>query len=297
MLSNETLWQGALAWIGDVRCDCRESGFGQDEVSPRPAVVYPRWGTFVHQAGGRSTVADPGHALFFNGGEPYRVRHPAPGGDRCTVVVPAEAVLEELASAGLMGEVAGIPRFPLRVVATQRREDLVQRRLVDGLRAGALGRLEVEEETLGLLEGTLACGVGVRRTAERMATRRRHRLLAERVRELIACDPGRELPLASIARAVGCSPYHLTRVFRAHVGVPVHRYQNRLRLRLALERISTDGQDLTEVALDLGFYDHSHFTNAFRRELRCRPSDWRRRDSGGSSRPGPLPSGPVVGGG
>ena len=35
----------------------------------------------------------------------------------------------------------------------------------------------------------------------------------------------------------------------------------------AITAYVADGEDLTRVALACGFYDHSHFTNAFRREF------------------------------
>jgi AraC-like DNA-binding protein len=78
---------------------------------------------------------------------------------------------------------------------------------------------------------------------------------------------------------VHASPFHLARVFRERAGVPVHRYLTRLRLRAALERLSDGADDLTALALDLGFSSHSHFTDAFRREFGRSPSDVR-RDAG-----------------
>lgn len=55
-----------------------------------------------------------------------------------------------------------------------------------------------------------------------------------------------------------------------------------LRVRTALERLRDEGQDnLTELALDLGFYDHSHFTHVSRQEVASIPSVWcqQRRNS------------------
>lgn len=46
-------------------------------------------------------------------------------------------------------------------------------------------------------------------------------------------------------------------------GVPLYRYQLRLRLARALDLISGDA-DLTQIALELGFSNHSHFSSAFR---------------------------------
>jgi AraC family transcriptional regulator len=59
----------------------------------------------------------------------------------------------------------------------------------------------------------------------------------------------------------------------------LQRHLNRLRLREALSRVA-DGEDLTRVALAAGFYDHSHFANAFRREFGVSPSEMRRESFG-----------------
>jgi AraC-like DNA-binding protein len=72
---------------------------------------------------------------------------------------------------------------------------------------------------------------------------------------------------------VGASPFHLSRIFTAEVGVPIHRYLVRLRLRLALELMSQRPRDLSWVALEAGFASHSHFTAAFRAEYGVPPSE------------------------
>lgn len=46
----------------------------------------------------------------------------------------------------------------------------------------------------------------------------------------------------------------------------------RLRARAAAECLARGAQDLTALALDWGYTDHSHFTNAFRREWGVPPS-------------------------
>ena len=83
------------------------------------------------------------------------------------------------------------------------------------------------------------------------------------------------LTLSEIGKEVACSPYHLARLFRREVGLPLHGYLNRLRLRAALERLTDGGARLIDIALDLGFSSHGHFTDAFRREFGLSPSAFR----------------------
>jgi AraC-like DNA-binding protein len=64
---------------------------------------------------------------------------------------------------------------------------------------------------------------------------------------------------------------YLTQLFQQIEGIPLYRYQLRLRLARALDRLDrTD--DLTALALELGFSSHSHFTAAFRRTYGASPS-------------------------
>ena len=53
-----------------------------------------------------------------------------------------------------------------------------------------------------------------------------------------------------------------------------------MRLRTALERAADPGADLTDLALDLGYSSHSHFTAAFRKAFGVTPSAFRRKATG-----------------
>ena len=66
-----------------------------------------------------------------------------------------------------------------------------------------------------------------------------------------------------------------SRVFPQVAGLSLRAYVARLRARAAAERLTRGVRDLTRLALDLGYADHSHFTNAFRREWGVPPSVFR----------------------
>jgi len=77
-----------------------------------------------------------------------------------------------------------------------------------------------------------------------------------------------------VARAVDASPAYLTDVFRCCEGLPLYRYVLQARLARALVELP-HADDLTALALDLGFSSHSHFTAAFRRAFAFTPSQFR----------------------
>jgi AraC-like DNA-binding protein len=134
----------------------------------------------------------------------------------------------------------------------------------------------VEETVLGLLGDVLDSGYrfwGSRTEPQP----RSHRPLeiAEAARSVLSERLGEPLRLSGIAAAVGVSTFHLCRAFRAATGETLHAYRNRMRLQAALERLD-DGESLTEVALDLGYSSHSHFSAAFRELFGVAPSQVRR---------------------
>ena len=91
--------------------------------------------------------------------------------------------------------------------------------------------------------------------------------LADRAKLVLASDPARRWTLAAIAAEVGHSPVYLTQVFQQVEGLPLYRYQLRLRLARALELLP-QYDDITSLSLDLGFYSHSHFSTAFAKGVR-----------------------------
>src|SRR5205814_8374557 len=106
----------------------------------------------------------------------------------------------------------------------------------------------------------------------RPETRKAHRALVYATRVVLAKRLREKVTLDGLARAVFSSPFHLARIFRRETGMSLHTQQNRLRLRRALQDIADGARDLTELALDLGFSSHAHFTHAFTREFGHAPS-------------------------
>src|ERR1700754_3631911 len=100
---------------------------------------------------------------------------------------------------------------------------------------------------------------------------RRPEQMADQVKMLLSADPWRRWTLATIAEEVSVTPVYLTDIFRRVEGVPLYRYHLRLRLAQALSVVA-DYDDLTKLALDLGFNSHSHFTAAFKRTYHQTPS-------------------------
>jgi transcriptional regulator GlxA family with amidase domain len=68
-----------------------------------------------------------------------------------------------------------------------------------------------------------------------------------------------------LARMHNIAPRTLQRLFRRYVGVGPKWVLKRLRIHQAAERLTAaNPTGWTELALDLGYYDHAHFIRDFR---------------------------------
>jgi AraC-like DNA-binding protein len=130
--------------------------------------------------------------------------------------------------------------------------------------------LYVEETIIGLLARVIEDAY----TEAPGSVPRRHlaaEALAHDACELLGRRFTEPMTLAEIAAAIGTSPFHLCRSFRRATGTTLHEYRNQLRLRSALDRLEA-ADDLSQLALELGYSSHSHFTAAFRRSFGFTPS-------------------------
>jgi transcriptional regulator GlxA family with amidase domain len=69
----------------------------------------------------------------------------------------------------------------------------------------------------------------------------------------------------------------LERRFRSAFGISPLQYQRKLRMHQACELLVTTDRAITEIAHDLGYSDHSHFTREFRRSHDLPPLAYRQR--------------------
>lgn len=125
----------------------------------------------------------------------------------------------------------------------------------------------------------------------------------ERAKAYLARRLDEPLDLEAVARAAHCSRFHLCRLFKRETGTTLSRYLHTQRLDEALARLADNRTRLSDLAADLGYASHSHFTAAFRREFGRTPSELRSARPSADPRPDtrprrsvaadPLPCGPA----
>jgi AraC family transcriptional regulator len=254
--------------IHDVCCQgsCRHQS--AEECTAATQVVFPYRGVYVRHLGQHQAVAEANQVLFFNATEGYRVSHPVRGGDASLTLVIGEEQLRELAPPALLRGGAALAFRQQRLRIDARAQVLVAL-LRHSLREKIAEPLEAEGLALTLIQRAL----GPRTTHAAGASAGTQRLV-DRVKLVLASDVGRRWTLAEIAAEVRGSPVYLTQVFQQVEGLPLYRYQLRLRLARALDLIG-QYDDLTALSLDLGFSSHSHFSASFRQMYGRSPSEFR----------------------
>ncbi len=223
-------------------------------VTTRRQLAITYSGAFEFQVGRSLSWVDPTRLLFADADQEFADHHIVPGvGHRSVILSPDASVLDELSPDSSAAFSDRLRACPLRVQMLAQ----MLRRSTDDLAS----------EELGL--AILVAGLGEQRRVaihDPVSVRKAKALLHD------SHEP--RWTLTDVAHQVGVTPIHLTQAFKRSEGQPLYRYQTQLRLGRALAELP-ERDDITDLALDLGFSSHSHFTAAFRSALGMTPSAYR----------------------
>ncbi len=109
---------------------------------------------------------------------------------------------------------------------------------------------------------------------EDLFCQRQKRQNQERVQKVIATlkqELSATLSLEEIGRRVGCSHFHLSRIFSQEMGKSIFQCLRDLRMERAAELLREGRLNVTQVALEVGYSSPSHFSTAFHAAFGCCP--------------------------
>jgi AraC family transcriptional regulator len=217
-----------------------------------------------HSRGGDACA--PWTVRFIPAGEPHENYFPA--GARCVGVELfrpiVELAREEGAVLGTFGEISSpsAPALGARLHDEFQRKDDVSALAVEAL----------------LLE-LLLSGVSANRLRRGPTP-----AWLLRVREMIYENGTSHLTLAELSRCAGRHPVQVSRQFRHHFGRTISEYVRQVRIARAQILLTGWNLSVADIALDSGFADQSHFTNAFRRMTGMPPHRYRLKNSKAAAR-------------
>lgn len=228
----------------------------------RAQIALPIAGLFAWEVGRKRELIDANTALFIESGQEFAETHPLKGaGHASALVEPTPGALDEIQRSRPFGAVSPFNRVALPASA---RSQLIAHRLL-GLSPSQLQSAGDELIITFLLE-LFGC--------EGHANVRQPKPIVARAKAYIHGLGGERLALEKAAQEIGVTPIYLTQAFKACEGIPLYRYHLNVRLSQALCRLGF-ASSITDLALELGFSSHSHFSAAFVARYGLSPSDYR----------------------
>lgn len=273
----QSLFQGSLLNVRHWRCLHDTWTLQRERCYAGDVLTLIDVGCFVIHGSAGSAVIDPTCLVLQPARVPYRTTHPFGCGDSGSQIVLRPGLLRErLAETGQERRITAMELA--RLGKGRSAMALPQRMILHRLRRGfAVDPLAVEESMVTLLDEMLTSDErAVEDARMRPSTRRWHRRIVATVQALLGNRFSEPLQLDDLATSAGTSPFHLCRVFKSQTGWTIHQYRSRLRLLHSLEELVDTDCDLGELAIRLGFANHSHFSSAFRGTFAMTPSEFRR---------------------
>ena len=267
------IYEGELVQVGLFQCPLGRADFAEAGPIKGHLLVFPRTSVCITHDGKDPVIATPNVVMYYNRGQPYRRSPISERGDLCEWFAYGPAVIAEaLRPYDMHIEDHWEQPFDFTHAPSDPASYLIQRQIVEHLvKNQEPDWLFVEETSLWVLERALERAFE-KKEAPRAAVSHFHRKLACQIQSILSTRFHETLSLQSLSNELGYSPYHLSHVFRWQTGVSIHQYLNQIRLRTALEMISDGCLNLTQLAVDLGYSHHSHFSLAFRKSFGAPPS-------------------------
>lgn len=100
----------------------------------------------------------------------------------------------------------------------------------------------------------------------------------EKAKHYLSDHLTQEIRTEDVAAAVGVSPYHLSRLFRALTGMTMREYLTQERIETARQLLAASDRSIPQIASLLRFCDQSYFTKVFRELTGQTPRQYRERN-------------------
>jgi AraC family transcriptional regulator len=267
-LASRLLASGSGWRVADVVCNCGPHDRPFEERHDDVCIAAVTRGTFQYRSTQGSTLLAPGALLLGNHRDAFECSHEHGVGDRCLAFHFTPAFLQDVVAAvpgarRITFTVARLPPLPalLPIVAA-----------AEAARETGGEKAEFEELALRLAGAAAATAAG---RVARAPTPRDQRRISAALRR-IEGEAQEPLSLAGLASTAAMSPYHFLRTFRAVVGATPYQYILQTRLRRAAVRLRRTADQISAIALSVGFNDLSTFNRRFARVMGTSPSAYRR---------------------
>ncbi|MCK5675655.1 MAG: AraC family transcriptional regulator [Verrucomicrobia bacterium] len=98
------------------------------------------------------------------------------------------------------------------------------------------------------------------------------------VLEYVRANYAKPIKLEGMAEVAHLSPSQFERRFKKVFHITPMKHLLSVRIRAACNLLASTNNTIASIALDAGFYDHSHFIRNFKKTMKCSPSEYRVQD-------------------
>ena len=264
----ETVHESPIVQVVLWHCLCEGDALRAERCHSHHVLAVSLDGACQIHDGGRRVIMDPATAVFHRPGSAYRTTHPYGCNDSGISVAYRDDVARDVFAKVRPRSGAPSVTVAIRPLRLALRQMVLALRRRDGLDVDPVAMDEIALEMLHAAVSPKPAASG----AARSRTREDHGDIADAAREYLNAHFRETVRLDEIAREVGASPFHLSRVFRRHTGVALRNYLRRLRLGAAMHALAGSDASITRIALDAGFSSHAHLTALFAAEMGVPPS-------------------------
>lgn len=98
----------------------------------------------------------------------------------------------------------------------------------------------------------------------------------KKVKDYINDNPLAPISLQELSHLFGLHPNYIVRKFKSVTGMKLSEYLTKIRLDHSISNLLLTEDRLTDIAIDAGFYDQSHFNRNFKKYLNTTPKLFRK---------------------
>ncbi|HEX6832555.1 MAG TPA: helix-turn-helix transcriptional regulator [Rudaea sp.] len=260
--------------LGRYHCPPEHAGSAQIGEPFRSArVMFHRTGVKLTRDTGAPEVLTPNHVSFHRPGEVCAREATGADGHGCDWLALAPEFLHDLGVTAFAHTSA--PVAPAVFLALHDLFVTVENQIA------TLPSARIEAAVAQIVVRVLAEAARFHARAPRRkprpTCRRRREQIVEDAKALLARDCAADLSMLDLASRLHCSAAHLSRTFHAVTGSPFNAYRQDLRLRRGMVLLEQTDLEIGDIALQLGFSSHSHFTSAFHKRFGINPSTYQRQ--------------------
>lgn len=222
---------------------------------------------------GSTHIATSGDICLVNPGEVHTGFSPHESGWTYRVFYPDATFLQKVARE-ISEHTGQLPHFPSPVI----KDPHLSSRILSFLKT--IGDSDVSLEKESLLLSVLAQMIQrhANKREDPPLVRKKKGPAVKRALEYLDANFTENVALSELSNIANVSQFHLLRLFRATVGLPPHAYLIQKRIDYARGLLS-QCLPISEVALEAGFADQSHFTRRFKKIVGVTPGRYCRNSN------------------